>query len=664
MSVLDASSPSIASELQVVARLLAMGNQNSVVVQAGGSINFREMLPEHDIPERDIAPPRDAWVDAPAAVEAAKLLQTTGIAVIAGRQGTGRRGIAIKALLLESNRRADGGGVRLKLTQIPTDWDKPESEILPVNQDRGYLIDVSAEIGTWENAADVASGLLHYASRLKEKGSCLVVICSEHGWPDNSIAVTTVRVLVDDPPPAKEVASRHLAELYSCPGRAEWLDKGAFSGLPGKNSSPATAAGLALSISRIAEDDKSREKAAEGFRQWPGHLNRIFAGNDGNADGRALLIAAAFLDGAPALEVQQAARQLLGDARTEKRSVRDILGGPNLTARLKDLGVTVEDRRVSFSERPGLGRSALHHIWQERVDLHDPLLKWIAELTAAGKPAALYLDSIAEILTDLAVRHNDLRPIDLAQAWAGPGTTPQRLSLAARMLAKAATSDSLGAAVRAELRDWAASDSEHLAMVAALVCRGDFSRDYPSQALVRLRWILQRPTRDDAVTAAEAAIRHMAAEMNLLPRVWDTVTSWVNDQERAQAGNRALLAIIDPDENLPVAHALVVAAEKDTAFAETLSKGLASAINDRRLRTEARNLLRAWANAFAEDKLPRTALDLLDRVVDDHLTASPVSALLYGVPGEADDNGVITVRRLLWERRPARGLPPHDPQLS
>ena len=225
------------------------------------------------------------------------------------------------------------------------------------------------------------------------------VICSEHGWPDNSIAVTTVRVLVDDPPPAKEVASRHLAELYSCPGRAEWLDKGAFSGLPGKNSSPATAAGLALSISRIAEDDKSREKAAEGFRQWPGHLNRIFAGNDGNADGRALLIAAAFLDGAPALEVQQAARQLLGDARTEKRSVRDILGGPNLTARLKDLGVTVEDRRVSFSERPGLGRSALHHIWQERVDLHDPLLKWIAELTAAGKPAALYLDSIAEILT-------------------------------------------------------------------------------------------------------------------------------------------------------------------------------------------------------------------------------------------------------------------------
>lgn len=665
MSVFDAPHPSALAEHHVVARLLAMGNQDSVIVQAGGSINFREMLPERDIPEKDIAPLRDAWVYMSAAEDARRLLETTGIAVIAGRPGTGRRGIAIRALLMESMRRTGGEDDYLKLMQVPTDWDKPETESLPVNQGRGYLIDVSAEIGIWENPVDVASGLLHYASRLREKGSCLVVICNEHGWPDHSLAMTTVRVRLEKPPPAKDVASRHLAELYRCPERAEWLDKGEFSGLAGNNSAPATAAQLALSISKVTDDNESRKKAAEELRQWPGHLNGIFAENDGNAEGRALLIAAAFLDGAPALDVQQAAQQLLGDARAEKRTVRDILGGPNLTARLKKLGVTVEDRRVSFSEKPGLGKAALHHIWEERVDLHEPLLKWIADLTAPGRPAAPYLDSIAYILTDLAIRHNDLRPIELAQAWAAPGATPQRLSLAAGMLAKAATSDALGTAVRAELRNWAASDSEQLAMITALVCQSDFSRAYPGQALVRLRWILQRPTRDGAVTAAEEAIRRMAAEMDLLPRVWDTVTTWiVQDQERAQAGNRAFLAIIDPRRDLSVAHALVAAAAEDTAFAGTLARGLASAINDGRLRAEARDVLRAWAIGIAEGTLPGTALALLDRVVDDHLTASPVSALLYGVPGEADDDGIIAVRQLLWERRWTPSLPMNDPQQS
>jgi hypothetical protein len=355
------------------------------------------------------------------------------------------------------------------------------------------------------------------------------------------------------------------------------------------------------------------------------------------------------------LHVQKAAQQLLGDAPAKERSVRDILAGPDLTARLKELGVTVEDRHVSFSEKPGLGKAALHHIWEERVDLHDPLLKWIGDLTAPGKLAEPYLDSIAEILTDLAVRHNDLRPIELAQTWARPGATEERLSLASRMLEKAATSDVLGSAVRTELRTWAAGDSEHLAMVTALVCQGDFSHAYPGQALVRLRWILQRPARDNAVIAAEIAIRRMAADMDLLPRVWDTVSSWIS-QDRPQAGNRAFLAIIHPQQDLSAAHALVAAAEKNAAFAAEFAQGLASAVDDRQLQAEARDVLRAWATEIHRGTLPKTALNLLDRIVDDHLTSSPVSALLYGVSGEADDDGVIAVRQQLWDRRPARGL--------
>ena len=290
------------------------------------------------------------------------------------------------------------------------------------------------------------------------------------------------------------------------------------------------------------------------------------------------------------------------------------------------------------------------------LDLHDPLLTWIGELTAPGRPTERYLDSIAEILTDLAVRHNDLRPIELAQTWAAPGATTERLSLAARLLTKAATSDALGSPIRAELRNWASSDSEYLALITALVCQGDFSQAYPGQALVRLRWILQRPVQDGAVSAAEEAVRRMAADMSLLPRVWNTVTSWIfENQDRTLAGNRAFLAIIHPQKSLSAAHALATAAEENATFADTFSRGLAAAVNDRRLQEEARDVLRAWAIEIADGSLPEVALNLLDRVVDDHSTASPVSSLLYGVSGESDSDGVIAVRKQLWERRSMHG---------
>jgi len=341
-------------------------------------------------------------------------------------------------------------------------------------------------------------------------------------------------------PAAKEVASRHLTSLRRRPERTGWLDEREFTKLLGKNSSPTNAANLAFLISRVADDDESRSNAAQEFQQWPALLKGIFAHKKGDPEERALLIAAAFLDGAPALHVQRASQQLLGDAPEKGDSVRDILAGPDLTARLRELGVTVEDRNISFSEKPGLGKAALHHIWVERADLHGPLLKWIGDMTAPGKLAEPYLDSIAEILTDLALRHNDLRPIELAQTWARPGATDERLSLASRMLDKAATSDTLGSAVRSELRAWAAGDSENLAMITALVCQSDFSHAYPSQALVRLRWILQRPARDNAVIIAENAIRRMAADMDLLSRVWDTVSSWISHERPKQATGLSL----------------------------------------------------------------------------------------------------------------------------
>jgi hypothetical protein len=98
----------------------------------------------------------------------------------------------------------------------------------------------------------------------------------------------------------------------------------------------------------------------------------------------------------------------------------------------------IENRCVSFSERPGLGRAATApHLGRTRRPPR-PLAEVDRGTDRARKTAEPYLDSIAELLTDLAARHNDLRPIELAQAWAGPGATDQRLSLASRVLMRIA----------------------------------------------------------------------------------------------------------------------------------------------------------------------------------------------------------------------------------
>jgi hypothetical protein len=129
-------------------------------------------------------------------------------------------------------------------------------------------------------------------------------------------------------------------------------------------------------------------------------------------------------------------------------------------------------------------------------------------------------------------------------------------------------------------------------------------------------------------------------------------------RDRVHAGNRALLAIVDPHTDSSAVHVLVAAAAKDSTFADTMTQCLASAINDRLVQAEAQDVLRGWALGIAENVLPDVALDLLGRLVDDHLAASPVSALLYGVSGEADDHNVIEVRRKLWERRQAGSFAP------
>lgn len=159
--------------------ILVKDNENSSIVVAAGDVitGGKPPLPVEDIPDAELRAVRRAWVHSDAAAqevttaeEAASLLVGEGpaLAVIAGPQGFGKRAAALKALW-EASRSLTGvplGAQEPKLQQIQPDWDDmkvPDVSLLPAAPGHGYLLDITAEIGTWQNPANVATSLVRHA---------------------------------------------------------------------------------------------------------------------------------------------------------------------------------------------------------------------------------------------------------------------------------------------------------------------------------------------------------------------------------------------------------------------------------------------------------------------------------------------------------------------
>ncbi|MEO3842772.1 hypothetical protein [Streptomyces sp. B22F1] len=644
-------------------------NERSRIIIAAGSITMTERLPVpvEDIPQAELDGVREAWVESGphnepvrTAADAAELLgryDGPGLAVITGPAGYGKRTAGIKALLDASRTQADATGKPLELKEIRPDWDTPGSpdvSALPEAARTAYLLDVAAEIGSWQSPARIAEALISHAEKLRRVGSCLVVISDERSWPGGASGpLTRVLVRAKVRPSAHRVAVAHLEQLHRRPDRLRWLNKavvgtepvGEAAHLLTDASSPADAAHLAALLGAINEEDPDGlQTALHTFQEWQTKVESVFKKTQDNPDDRALLIASVFLDGADALTIQKAARSLLDEPQETR--VRTILTGPDLTTRLKFVGAQVNKRTVTFDHRPGYARAVLLHLWQQRADIHPHLLNWVDGITARKQPGADRLASIGSLLVHLAIAENDMSVIEQIHAWTKNGdASDEHREVIARVLGTAAEADSLGAAVRAKLLDWAQDEEEAVATVVALICGSRFADRYPRQALVRLRHILDREEPDRAVRTAQDALRGIASRKGHLPRVWSTVIKWAVDKQHL-AGHRAFLSLLDPQEDPEVLQVMLAAAERDEKIKEAIVAGWSAALIDKRMDAKCRELLTTWAHARANGQVPAELVtEILEQIVVRHLSTTPISALIFGEPGVAYDQSVIELRK-------------------
>ncbi|WP_327327825.1 hypothetical protein OG735_38795 [Streptomyces sp. NBC_01210] len=184
-----------------------------------------------------------------------------------------------------------------------------------------------------------------------------------------------------------------------------------------------------------------------------------------------------------------------------------------------------------------------------------------------------------------------------------------------------------------------------MATVVAVVCQGEFAEHYPRQSLVRLRHILDRPHTDEAVLAAQDALRDIAAREGQLPRVWSTVIKWATEKKHL-AGHRAFLSLLDPSVDPYVLQVMLAAAQQDADVKDALVEGWNVALADSRVDAECRELLVAWARVRESEQVPEgTVTEILNEVVVQHLYSTPISALIFGEPGVANDAAVIELRK-------------------
>ncbi|MEU9859108.1 hypothetical protein [Streptomyces sp. NPDC047974] len=643
-------------------------DRSSIIIAAGPvTMSGKQLLPVVEISEAELDVVRTAtWVrvgfrgeSVMTATDASVLLGAAGpgLAVIAGAPGFGKRTAGVRALWEAAQAEKSDDGTAPALREIRPDWSDPATpdlRLLPEEPGVGYLLDVASEISAWKDPHKVAVGLVGHAETLRRKGSFLVVVADERGWPeDASGAMGRVVVHAALRPSAHRVAVAHLRHVHQKPDRVHWLDSGAdgtgrvgeASMLLTENSTPAEAVRLAGKLAGVEASTEGLEAARASFQEWRGQVSDVFARTEDNADDRALLIASVFLSGEEAMAIQEAGRSLLNER--PKKDVREILTGPDLATRLADVGAQVEGRHATLDHRPGYARAVLLHLWRQRADIHPHLLDWISRLTAPGQLGAARLVSISDLLVDLAIAENDIRVIDKIRAWLDNGTSRDgHLELIAGIFARTAQADALGPTIRARLLDWAKDDEVAVARTVALVCQSSFADDYPRQSLVRLRHILDRPERDEAVTTAEAALQSIAGRERQLARVWSTVIKWAKETGHL-AGHRAFLALIDPRTDPFVLQVMLAAAEGKPEVRQALIDAWSTVLADSRVHGEASQVLIAWAHARATDDLIPAELltDILRRVVARHLMTTPVSALVYGEPDVRYDQAVIDLRK-------------------
>ncbi|MBB1257430.1 hypothetical protein [Streptomyces alkaliterrae] len=519
---------------------------------------------------------------------------------------------------------ADSGVATNRISELLPDWDEPDVACLPEERGAGYLLNLRGVTQPLPEA--FFSGLATYASTLRKAGSCMVIIATNVSWSRARASGPRPEILVVEleRPGPTAVVKKYLESGQGTQDRSGWIDdeESVFHGLLPHDCAP----GEAVRLASIIESAKSStdEEALEEYRGWETHLSEEwFVGGSAGVETRAVRIAGAFLNTAPAEVVLNSADLLLAAPKISfPRREGGLLAMPDAPKRLKPAGMSFDaDTGAASLVHESQGPAILRYLWTKHRQLTEEVLtQWLRDISQG--PAKDHLDTLATALTQLAGTVGVTPIFDLAEGWLRDGGKQQQ-NLVGDLLSELAVHPALGSQVRAELATWAGGKSSPARQCAAArACSGAFGSAYPSQALTRARYILNSSGTDEARKAAINAVRGLAVDDDLAPLVVDTVVTWImNAGKRIGTDQEVFFDVFSVPstagqlEDSPLVVALTKPGEAGEAIRQRVFEAWQHVFQHGDDPVHAQKALLSWREGAETDRLPQQpVVDLIIRL--------------------------------------------------
>ncbi|MCC3774737.1 hypothetical protein [Streptomyces sp. UNOB3_S3] len=500
-----------------------------------------------------------------------------------------------------------------RMFELLPDWDEPDVACLPEERGTGYLLNLRSVTQPLPEA--FYSDLVTYASTLRKVGSCMVIATTKAAWSQARAGGLQPEILVTEieRPDPTAVVRKYLESDERTRDRSGWIDneESVFHGLLPGDCAPGEAVRLA-SIMAKAKGIRDAE-ALDEYQGWESHLSTDwFVGGSEGVETRAVRIAGAFLDKAPAVAVLNSADLLLATPEINfPKPKGGLLAMPDAPKRLDPAGMSFDAATGTASlVHESQGPAILRYLWTKHRQLTEEVLtQWLQDISQG--PAKNHLDAIAAALTHLAETVGVTPIFNLAEGWLRDGGKRHQ-GLVGDLLSELAVHPVLGSQARAELATWATGKTRPERQCAvAQACSGPFGTAYPSQALTRARYILYSPGTEEARKEAINAVRTLAVDDDLAPLVTDTVVTWITNAGKPIGTDRKVFFDVfsvppsaDRLENEPLAVALTKPGKAGEAIRQRLFDAWQQVVQHSDDPSQVQRILLGWRAGAETDCLP------------------------------------------------------------
>ncbi|SFL13627.1 hypothetical protein SAMN05216275_15820 [Streptosporangium canum] len=505
--------------------------------------------------------------------EAQHRFENSGIVVVSGESGNGRR---TAALMLLSNWRGE-----------------PETGTIRSLPDSIEELNETEDISSWEDGdrilADLSTAdpseykplqerLSSYRAKLREYRACLVVVVPAERLPLLLPEFDSLVVRVGSPS-GMRVFQRYL-RVEGITYTAEEIDAAEL----GRHVASCSMWDVAKLASIVLEAKRSQHGRG-GFTEWCREAITALSDRDNEIvdnikklrDGgqRALLLSAGLLSGASADAVEYTAGILLtASGRPEEDPAFER---PDLAERFRDLNLTREEGIVRFK---GLAydQAIRRYFWDNFPRLRDSFREAVARVVESGELQSPQSLELVSRFADQCLRTN--RPNDLDQLAFRWALKESLLPFAARALECGLLAPRHARRFRRQIYGWVTGPEPDpwFGWVLVRVCADIMAQQYPEQAQIRLLHLSRHSSPLVSARAQDALCEQAERSRRFYRRLLDRLT--LNGRRGWSDGETAtFLKASDPEKLI------------------TRPRGQVAPLEDRRVRA---GLSTCWAVLLAQ----------------------------------------------------------------